>query len=126
LRYEEKIRRFINDTKHKQVEKYRDLYLVFFKTKNNKTNELNKPRCIECEVVSKKINKKETDRQILILGEKNYDKEMLWVAPIKEGEELKNYKTPKQIAKEKKLELKIEMKKKKMVEKAKNKINKKS
>jgi len=37
---------------------------------------IDQPRMIECEVVNKKINKKDWDRKILINGQLNYDKEM--------------------------------------------------
>ena len=40
----------------------------------------------ECEVVVKKIDKKTQDRQIFINGKLNYDKEMYWIAPIKNAE----------------------------------------
>ncbi len=64
----------------------RDLYVVCFTTKNTKTNEIYPPQAIECEVVVKKIDKKTQDRQIFINGKLNYDKEMYWIAPIKNAE----------------------------------------
>lgn len=63
--------------------KQRDLYVVLFQTKNIKTNELLPPQAIECEVVTKKINRKEWDRKILINGKLNYDNEMIWIAPAR-------------------------------------------
>jgi 6-phosphogluconolactonase (cycloisomerase 2 family) len=39
--------------------KVKDLYVVCFTTKQSKTGVLDSPRAIECEVVNKKISKKE-------------------------------------------------------------------
>lgn len=54
----------------------RDLYVVCFVTRNIKTKQVNPPQAIECEVITKKINRKTQDRRILINGALNYDHEM--------------------------------------------------
>jgi hypothetical protein len=64
------------ENKDKKALPFRDLYVVCFKTKNSKANVENEPRCIECEVVNKKINKKDSSREIVITKELNFDKEM--------------------------------------------------
>jgi hypothetical protein len=46
-------------------------------------------------VVNKKINKKDSSREIVITKELNFDKEMEWIAPIKENEEIKTLKKKK-------------------------------
>lgn len=67
----------------------KDIYLVWFKTKNSKTNIVDEPRIIECEVKMIKINKYDSQRKIVIHGEKDYATEAKWVLPLKEAEELK-------------------------------------
>nr|WP_229502900.1 DUF5385 family protein [Malacoplasma iowae] len=71
------------------MEKERELYVVLFTTRNAKTLKVDKPRAIECEVKYVKINRKENERKIIILGERNYKEEAEWILPIKEAEEAK-------------------------------------
>ena len=70
----------------------RDVYVVCFTTRDMRTGKLNKPQAIECEVVTKKIDRKTQDRKILINGTLDYDKEMEWIAPIRTAESEKNAK----------------------------------
>lgn len=94
--------------------KERDLYVVSFITRDTKTHQLDEPRMIECEVVNKKINKKQWDRKILINGLLDYDKEMEWIAPLKNAEAQKNAKLEaKRQAIEAKNQAKLEAKKQK-------------
>jgi hypothetical protein len=58
-----------------QKPKNQELYVVCFTTKDIKTNTLNSPRAIECEVINTKVSKKQYDRKIIINGELNYEKE---------------------------------------------------
>lgn len=67
----------------------KDIYVVWFKTKNCKTNIVDEPRIIECEVKMIKINKYDSQRKIVIHGEKDYETESKWVLPLKEAEEIK-------------------------------------
>lgn len=75
--------------KKPKIERERELYVVLFTTRNAKTLKVDKPRAIECEVKYIKINKKENERKIVILGEKNYKQEAEWILPIKQAEEEK-------------------------------------
>lgn len=77
--------------------KNREIYVVLFVTKNPKTNIEDKPRAIECEVKNVKVagKKKNFEKKIEILGEKDYETESKWILPIKAAEE-------KQIIKEQK------------------------
>ena len=100
--------------------KQRDLYVVLFQTKNIKTNELLPPQAIECEVVTKKINRKEWDRKILINGKLNYDNEMIWIAPARALELQHNAKNIAATeAKQKKIIAKAQKKKEKELAKKK-------
>lgn len=67
--------------------KPRELYVVLFTTRNPKNKKTDSPRAIECEVKMIKKNKYDTERKIVILGERNYKKESEWILPIKEAEE---------------------------------------
>lgn len=78
--------------------KMRDLYVVCFSTKNIKTNKINPPEAIECEVVTKKIDRKNSVRKIYINGKLDYDKEMQWIAPLRASELEKNNKIEKKQA----------------------------
>ncbi len=96
--------------------KNRDLYVVVFNTKNIKTGELNQPQCIECEVINKKIDKKNYDRKIVINGALDYDKEMEWIAPMRANELQKNAKAvADQEKKQKKIIEKAEKQKQKLL-----------
>ena len=70
----------------------KDLYVVCFTTKSMKTGRLNPPQAIECEVVTRRIDRKNTDRKIVINGKLDYDKEMQWIAPLRTAESEKNAK----------------------------------
>jgi hypothetical protein len=56
--------------------KPRDLYVVCFVTKDTHSSLIDQPRAIECEVINKKIDRKNYDRRILINRLLDYDKEM--------------------------------------------------
>ena len=58
-------------------------YIVLFTTRDTKTHNHDAPRAIECEVIYKKISKKDTQRKIIINGMCDFDKEMAWIKPIK-------------------------------------------
>lgn len=100
----------------------RDLYVVCFQTENTKTGEVFPPQAIECEVVVRKIDRKNQDRQIFINGSCDYNKEMEWIAPIRDAEIARNRKIEeKQAQKQEKLRLKMEKQfKKEKVKKEKN------
>lgn len=78
--------------------KVHELYIVCFTTKDIKTQTLNKPRAIECEVLNTKISKKQYDRKIIINGEVNYEKEMEWIGPLRKIEHAKNMRAEKKRA----------------------------
>ncbi len=101
----------------KQI-KQKELYVVLFTTRNPKTKKEDKPRVIECEVKMIKKNKYDTERVIVINGEKDYKTESEWILPIKEAEEAKMKAA---IKKEKKREEKRKEKANKKVEKQKKK-----
>lgn len=75
-----------------EIPPVKDLYVVAFTSRDTKSLNADTPRAIECEVLNKKINKKEWDRKILINGALNYDEEMEWIAPIKVAEKIKSAK----------------------------------
>lgn len=94
--------------------KPRELYVVLFTTRNPKTKKSDAPRAIECEVKMIKKNKYDTERKIVILGERNYKKESEWILPIKEAEEARFKKEiERREKKAKKQKLKKEKKKNK-------------
>lgn len=75
--------------KKPKAEKERELYVVLFTTRNGKTLAVDNPRAIECEVKHVRIDKKNSERKIVILGERNYEEEAKWILPLKEAEEAK-------------------------------------
>lgn len=86
----------------------RDLYVVCFQTQNTKTGEVFPPQAIECEVVVHKINRKTQDRQIFINGSCDYNKEMEWIAPIRNAEIERSKKIEeKELKKQEKLKAKL-------------------
>lgn len=74
-------------------DKPRELYVVLFVTRNPKTKVEDKARAIECEVKNVRrqgsTSKKDFEKKIIILGERNYEKESEWILPIKNAEEIK-------------------------------------
>mgnify|MGYP004448653673 CR=1 FL=1 len=70
----------------------RDLYVVCFTTRSTRTGKINPSQAIECEVITRKIDRKNQDRKIVINGALDYDKEMEWIAPIRTAESEKNAK----------------------------------
>jgi hypothetical protein len=97
--------------------KEKELYVVCFTTKDIKTNNLNAPRAIECEVINTKIGKKQFDRKIIINGEVNYEREMEWIGPLRKIEHAKNLRAEKQ-------RTKAIVRERKRLEKMKNKAKK--
>ncbi len=65
-----------------------ELWLLYFVTRNPKTKENDQPRIIECRIEYKKISKKVTDRVIHVNDKVNFKKEMEWIKPIKDKEDL--------------------------------------
>lgn len=93
--------------------KPRELYVVLFTTRNPKNKKVDSPRAIECEVKMIKKNKYDTERKIVILGERNYKKESEWILPIKEAEEARFRKEIERREKKQKKKKQKEEKKKK-------------
>lgn len=82
---------FKKEGKKYTKEKPRELYVVLFVTRNPKTKVEDKPRAIECEVKNVRKpgskSKKDLEKKIIILGERDYDLESKWILPIKTAEE---------------------------------------
>ncbi|MDY2887206.1 MAG: DUF5385 family protein [Malacoplasma sp.] len=130
-RYENKIRDYFYKKEEQECNKngikahfvrppMRDLYVVCFTTRDVKTGVLNSPQAIECEVVTKRIDKKNQDRKVYINGALDYDKEMEWIAPLKDAEAAKNKKIEEQQLKQRE-KLQKRMEKRLQKEKEKNK-----
>lgn len=94
------------------IPKEKDLYVVVFTTRDIKTRALDAPRAIECEVINVKKGKKDFERKILINGLLDHDKEMEWIAPLREKERPLSEKQLK-------LQAKQDEKRKKLLEKKK-------
>ena len=96
----------------------RDLYVVCFVTKNIKTNTINEPEVIECEVIVKHLDKKNVDRSIVINGRLDYEQEIQWLAPLRfaEYERTKKFEK-KQDEKHKKILKQMEKIKKREIKK---------
>jgi hypothetical protein len=73
--------------------------VVCFVTKSTRDQHIDPPRAIECEVINKKIDRKNWDRKIVINRLLDYDKEMEWIAPLRSAEEVKTSKAEKQAIK---------------------------
>lgn len=84
-----------------------ELYVVLFTTKNTKTNQLDDPRAIECEVTYKKVSKNNRERVIVINKLLNYDEEMKWIKPIKDKDD-KQFQ--KQLQREQRIEQRLKEK----------------
>lgn len=65
----------------------KELYVILFVTRSTKTKQDDPPRAIECEVKNIPKGRKETERKIIINGEKDYKVESEWILPIKKAEE---------------------------------------
>lgn len=88
----EQIKQLKKEGKKYIKEKTKELYVVLFVTRNPKTLEQDKPRAIECEVKNVRIpgaKKGNTEKKIIILGERDYEVESKWILPIKSAEEQK-------------------------------------
>lgn len=89
----EKKKQFKKEGKKYTKEKPRELYVVLFVTRNPKTKIEDPPRAIECEVKNVKKagarSSKDLEKKIIILGERDYQKESEWILPIKNTEEAK-------------------------------------
>ncbi len=62
-------------------------YVILFKTRNAKTKELDEPRAIQCAIVYNRIAKNDTRREV-VSTLTNYEEEMIWIAPIKEKDDI--------------------------------------
>lgn len=98
-------------------EKPRELYVVLFVTRTSKSNVEDKPRAIECEVKNIRVangKKGQTEKKIIILGERDYETESKWILPIKTAEENKIKKEYAKQQKYKKLNIFKTIKEKKI------------
>lgn len=86
--------------KELEAPKARDLFVVVFETRDSKTGIKDAPRCFECEVVNRRISKKEYDRKILINRELDYNTEMEWMAPVRYSEAAKAAAIEQKMAKQ--------------------------
>ncbi len=118
--YELKIRKWKRKTMNvslkaqgkKQLEtpRARDLFVVVFQTRDSKTGVKDAPRCFECEVINKKISKKDYQRSVVINKALDYDTEMEWIAPVRIAEAIKEAAIEKKLAKQKEQRKKREQK----------------
>jgi hypothetical protein len=92
----------------------RNLYVICYQTRDIKTNTFSVPKAFECEVVSTRISKKETQQKIIITKSLDFDKEMEWIAPIRSIERKRQEKAN---AAKAKIEAKETKKKKKQINK---------
>ena len=53
-----------------------------FTTRNPKNFLEDKPRAIECQVINKKVDKKNFEREIVVTQILNYDEEIKWILPM--------------------------------------------
>ncbi|RXY97369.1 hypothetical protein D8X55_00355 [Malacoplasma penetrans] len=89
---QEKKKELKKEGKTYQKEKPKELYVVLFVTRTSKNNTEDKPRAIECEVKNVRVpngKKNQTEKKIVILGERDYETESKWILPIKTAEENK-------------------------------------
>ncbi|MGL5246253.1 MAG: DUF5385 family protein [Mycoplasmoidaceae bacterium] len=89
----------------------KELYVVLFTTRNPKTLVEDKPRAIECQVVNKKVDKKNFEREIIVTRTLEYDEEIKWILPIKEKEEAQFQKEKEKKEKNKAIKSKFKIKK---------------
>ncbi len=78
----------------------RELYCIYFITKNSKTQQTDDPRIFEAEVVQKFTGDKKapTKRVIVINGLKDFETEYKWIEPLKKREDDRIAKLKKQRA----------------------------
>ncbi|ARQ35410.1 DUF5385 domain-containing protein [Mycoplasmoides pneumoniae] len=84
--------------RHEQLKlKQRELYCIYFITKDAKTSVFDEARIIEAEVYQKpnKTGKGAPERLIRILGLKNFNDEMKWIQPLMDREEKRKEKEEK-------------------------------
>lgn len=133
--FELKIRKWQRQTQNKELKAQgkkelkipvaRDLFVVVFQTRDSKTGVKDQPRCFECEVINKKISKKEFDRKIVINRPLDYDTEMEWIAPVRIAEAAKAAALEKRAAKQREAEKKKEKRRLLKMEKKAKHANKK-
>lgn len=109
--YEVEIKKYIKENnlnkaaakkykRQKNKEASRELYCIYFITRDPKTKTKDSGKIIEAEVIQKPTgNKKEpTKRTIVVNGLQDFDKEFKWIEPIKKREDEKIAKLEKQRA----------------------------
>ena len=76
----------------------RELYCIYFVSRDTKTRSLDKPRIFEAEVIQKLTGQKKepTKRVIVINGLKDFDTEFKWIEPLKKREDERIAKIEKQ------------------------------
>lgn len=111
----EEYKRLKQDKKNKDKKRQPENWLLYFQTWNSKTKEMDKPRILSVEVRYIKVDKKRTERKVLINGLADFDKEYEWIKPLKEKED-------KIIEKQRRIN---EAKKKKVIEQRKKQKEKK-
>jgi hypothetical protein len=54
----------------------KEVYVICFQTRNNKTNEFNPPEAFECEVTRTRVTKADTKQNIVVGRTLNFNNEM--------------------------------------------------
>ncbi len=123
----EKYKKIKTEKKKKEKNRQPENWLLYFQTWNSKTKELDEPRILSVEVKFIKVDKKRTERKVLIKGLADFEKEYEWIKPLKEKEDkiiekqrrINENKRQKVIEQNKKKKLKDELKQEKKKQKGK-------
>lgn len=96
---------------HDKKAKMPELWMLYFTTRNAKTNVMDEPRILEAIITHQKISKKKTDRVITVNDKINFEDELKWILPLKQKEDEQQLKNQKMIDKKKQKDLEKKQKK---------------
>lgn len=75
------------EKKNKDKKRQPENWLLYFQTWNSKTKTMDEPRILSVEIRYIRVDKKRTERKVLINGLANFDEEFKWIKPLKEKED---------------------------------------
>ena len=83
----EEYKKIKQEKKQKEKNRQPENWLLYFQTWNSKNKVIDEPRILSVEVRFIKVDKKRTERKVLIQGLADFDKEYEWIKPLKEKED---------------------------------------
>ncbi len=80
-------KKYKEDKRNQKYNRKPEEWFIFFQTWNSRSKVIDEPRILSVEIRYVRIDKKKTERKVIVTGLADYDKEFEWIKPLKEKED---------------------------------------